>query len=131
MIAKKFYEPIFQTTIYFATDCDQKEFNEWVSKKGVKVLETRSADGFCATFLLKDKTGLEYAVDTVYIRHRADFYTLVHESAHLTKNILDLRGIPVESGNTNEIFAYLQTYWVQKFWRVMNPEKISYTINND
>jgi len=56
---------------------------------------------------------------TIWVKDKTDFYSMVHETLHLVKQIFGMKNIPFNSDN-DELIAYYQGYWVRKFWNKMS-----------
>lgn len=84
------------------------------------MLDTKFRGNICLSDITEDnKTTREYIMN---LEDRNAFYTLLHESLHLVKNIFQDRGMIFNAAN-DESIAYYQEYWFKKIWRAINYEK--------
>ena len=67
----------------------------------------------------KTKKSLGYLV---WVKDKKNFYIMVHETVHLTKQIFETHNIPFTPEN-DELIAYYQNYWIRRFWKVMSKTK--------
>jgi len=72
------------------------------------------------TTIISEKNGEKIEVGYhVWVKDKTDYHSMVHETLHLVKRILDKKGIPFD-GDNEELIAYYQGYWVRKFWHKMS-----------
>lgn len=79
-------------------------------------------NGFVQAIDQKEKTGEIFREYLIYLEDKDDFYTLLHESVHLVNHILRDRNA-FYNWDKDELFAYYQTYWFKKIWRLVNKKK--------
>lgn len=100
----KFTDPIFEAGIVL-TYGDMKDMNDWYRSRGYPEGINNNWQAFC------EKIDKKNGVRIYHIHFEAyGFTTVVHETNHLTFNILNDRGIPFIE-ETKEVFAYYQD-WV-------------------
>jgi len=58
----------------------------------------------------------------VWVEDKDSFYSMIHETVHLVRQIFEITGMPFTSDN-DEVIAYYQNYWVRKFWNKMSGPK--------
>lgn len=125
MKVKTFYEPVFEATVIFMTDCLPTEADKWVKRNRNCNLETgydRLAGS--VTFIdNEDNKGGKTREYLVIVESKKAFYVLLHETNHLTTHILEDRQIPINKEN-DEVRAYVQNYWFRTLWRFMNNKQV-------
>lgn len=122
MKIKKFFEPVLESTVWFATDTTPEQLKNYIQKRTGKIAEGYdSLNGSVTVLDITEKNGGVYREYLVNVEKKKDFYTLLHETVHLVGQILDDRMIPIRKEN-DEIFAYYQTYWFKTLWRFMNKK---------
>ncbi len=126
MKVKSFYEPVFETTVLFMTDCTPSEMKAYLKKKKYSIdVEDYSDLAGSVTFLdEEDKKGRKTREYLVVVEDKKAFYTLLHETHHLATHIAHDRLIPIRQEN-DEITAYIQNYWFRTLWRFMNNKKVT------
>lgn len=115
---KLIYDPVFRSETLFYLCKDGNEAMTHARKKYNVTLTKDSFDGFkgmCVELTCK-KTKITAWM--IWVKNHKDWKTMVHEAAHLTFNILDVRGVGYNSGN-DETWCYLHEYFVSEFWHTM------------
>lgn len=126
VMAKLFYEPVFETTVLFITDSLPCEIDDYL-KKHKYATQTAGYDTTSGSVTFLDETdgkGRRTREYMVVVEDRKSFYTLLHETHHLANHILNDRGIGINNEN-DEISSYVQTYWFKTLWRFMNNKKVT------
>ena len=129
MRTKLFFEPVLKSEVRFVTDCSGAELRDWAKKhpKYLACLDKLPVDGLDGC-----TSNLEMVTDVepdggltthhfLWIRVKNQFYSLLHETVHLTGQVFHERGIPILKEN-DEMFAYYQEYWFKILWRFMNKK---------
>lgn len=126
MRVKVFYEPVFEATVLFMTATSPATIEKWLLKhrKGINKIEGYDTLSGSVTLLDEiDKEGRKSREYIVIVEDKKDFYTLLHETNHLTTHIMVDRMIPPTQEN-DEVRAYIQNYWFRTLWRFMNNKKV-------
>lgn len=125
MKVKTFYEPVFETTVVFMTDCVPGDVEKYIKRKKYDPQEG-SWDSLAGSVTFLDHTdskGRKTREYLVTVDNKKAFYTLLHETHHLATHILNDRMIPIRQEN-DEVSAYIQNYWFRTLWRFMNNKKV-------
>lgn len=124
MKIKKFYEPIMTADVIFITDSTPVAIEKWMKRKYNRIAEGYDSLAGSVTLLDEtDKKGRRTREYLIIVEGKKDFYTLLHETVHLTQHILRDRMISVREDN-DEVFAHYQTYWFKQLWRFMNNKEV-------
>lgn len=107
--------PIYKVDILVIYFSDNKYANKVMKKFNMvtKIEDERGAAGW------EERDGLKY----FYLVMRAtkdDENTLVHETAHLTQDILEHVSIKFQKGKANEPYTYLQSWLYEEFKKLLN-----------
>lgn len=118
MIHKLIYDPVFKSETLFYNCEDPQRIKVHIKKKykiSLDFQELHESKGVC----LENKCpNTNVVVWIIWVSKYKDWKTMVHEAAHLTFRVLDLRGIRY-GGMDSETWCYLHEYFVSKFWHVM------------
>lgn len=118
---KKLVCNIYQADVWLIVGRDDLE--KFYKRKKITG-ETMSADrlqGFVQSIDITDKPGIVFRDYVIYLEDKRNFYTLLHESTHLVNHILRDRNAYYDWHN-DETFAYYQTYWFKRIWRIINKD---------
>ena len=115
---KMIYDPVFRSETMFYCCKDGQDAIDHAGKKYKVKIPNTSFDGFKGTCVEVqcDKTGITFWL--VWVNHKHDWKTIVHESAHLVFRILDKRLVKYDSDN-DETWCYLHEYFVSDMWHIM------------
>lgn len=125
MKVKKFYEPVFETSVLFMTDCFPADIDKWL-KRNRNVILSAGYDTLAGSVTFIDEVdgkGRKTREYMVVVEDNKAFYVLLHETHHLTTHIMHDRQIPIRQDN-DEIAAYIQNYWFRTLWRFMNKKVV-------
>jgi len=107
--------PLFNDDIYLMTG-DQDAAENFC--KGLELTDKHRGK----TAEIADKGSLLPGGFLVWVDSRQNYYTMVHETLHLARIIMEYHGVPFNAEN-DEFIATYQTYWVKKFWHTMSKGK--------
>lgn len=126
MKAKSFYDPVFRVNVLFMTDTTPSEIDKWLKRnRNASSTEGYDTTAGSVSFLDEEtKKGGKTREYLVIVEDKKAFYTLLHETNHLTTHILHDRMIPIQQDN-DEVRAYIQEYWFRTLWRFMNNKKVT------
>jgi len=121
---KNLYDPIYFADVVLIVgyeDCDKYYEKHLKGDQPFDTHKKRNYEGFVQQIERTEKNGCVSVKYIIFIENKKNFYTLLHETAHLVKHIFLDRGIPFD-GTNDEAIAFYQTFWFKKLWRSMNKK---------
>ncbi len=115
---KLIYDPVFRSETLFYLCKDGNKALKHAKKKYNVTLDKDSFDGYKGMCVELTSKTTNITAWMVWVKYDKDWKTMVHESAHLTFNVLDARGVGYNSKN-DETWCYLHEYFVTEFWHIM------------
>lgn len=112
----KFYDYIFPADIRVVLNCSPRQYSSYVNKcLGQDYAEPPSKDGICEHYVLTEHPEKQADIYFLWMRDFnrliRDYALLVHETSHLSINILKDCGVEIE--NNKEVLAYHQQFLFQ------------------
>lgn len=114
-------EPVYRFELVFLAGLSHAQANKELEIFNIKPIEEQYNDARGLMFGVDEKEQPKATIGKCYIvwlRNRYDFYTLVHEVAHLVIEVFADKNIEVNN-ETTEVFAWYQEFWIKKLWDLM------------
>lgn len=119
---KLYKVPIYQSEVLFIYYNDYKYVNKVMKKFGFSDtmdINDEGMQGF-EDFTNPDETKGKRKFFMAVRMDKEDLEnTLVHETLHLTQDILEYKEIKFRKGSNNEAYTYLQSYLYQEFLKLI------------
>jgi len=113
-------DPVFRSEVLFYHCEDDKAVISHAKRKyGITITSDFSGNrGQCLEIY---DTETQITTWLIWLKHRKDWKTMVHEAAHVTFRILEKRGVKTNSDN-DETWCYLHEFFIAEFWHEMTKE---------
>lgn len=123
-VAIRIFEPVYRFDLLFVAGCSFDTAKIELGKSGIKNLPLEMGNNtgcminFCEQDFPEQVKGVVYFI---WVKSLRDYYTLVHEIAHLIIKVFEEKGLAINS-QTTEAFAFYQEFWTQKLWKLMSKK---------